>query len=282
MPRVVIAGCGFVGEVAARILQRGGWDVTGVTRSQESAERLTSAGLRAIACDISNVVEMSEKLAAFEDADAVVNCASAGRSGAKAYRAIYFDATRNLLEILRPKKFLFTSSTSVYAQNDGSWVSEESPAEPLVETGKILREAEALVLQHRGIVARLSGIYGQGRSMLLRKFLDGSAVIEEQERHINQIHCDDAAAAICFLLNSAAAHGIYNITDDAPATQRECYGWLAAHFQKPLPPTGSADTERKRGVTNKRISNARLRALGWRPQFSSMREALAKGLGTGA
>jgi nucleoside-diphosphate-sugar epimerase len=277
MPRALIAGCGFVGEIAARLLQRYGWDVTGVTRSDESAARMSSSGLPAIACDISRADCVREKLAAFESADAIVNCASAEYSGAAAYRAVYFEATRNLLEILRPQKILFTSSTSVYVQNDGSWVSEESPAEPLAETAKILREAEELVLQHRGIVARLTGIYGPGRSMLLRKFLDGTAVIEEQERTINQIHRDDAAGAICFLLNSNASPGVYNVTDDTPATQRECYGWLAEHFQKPLPPVGSVETNRKRGVTNKRVSNAKLRALGWQPQFPSLREALKTG-----
>jgi nucleoside-diphosphate-sugar epimerase len=274
MPRALIAGCGFVGEIAARLLQQGGWDVTGVTRSDESAARLTAAGLSAIACDVFNADSVREKLAQFEVADAIVNCASAGHGGEEAYRAIYFDATRNLLDILRPKKILFTGSTSVYAQNDGSWVTEESPAEPVANTAKILREAEELVLEHHGIVARLTGIYGPGRSMLLQKFLNGTAVIEEQERFINQIHRNDAAGAICFLLNPNAASGIYNVTDDTPVTQRECYGWLAAHFQKPLPPTGPADTNRKRGVTNKRVSNAKLRALGWRPQFPSMREAL--------
>jgi nucleoside-diphosphate-sugar epimerase len=277
MPRALIAGCGFVGEIAARLLQKSGWDVTGVTQSDESAARLSASGLPAIACDISSAESVREKLAAFESADAIVNCASAEYSGAAAYRAVYFEATRNLLEILHPQKFLFTGSTSVYAQNNGSWVSEESPAEPLAETAKILREAEELVLQHRGIVARLTGIYGPGRSMLLRKFLDGTAVIEEQERTINQIHRDDAAGAICFLLNSNASPGVYNVTDDTPATQRECYGWLAEHFQKPLPPVGSVETNRKRGVTNKRVSNAKLRALGWQPQFPSLREALKTG-----
>jgi nucleoside-diphosphate-sugar epimerase len=278
MPRALIAGCGFVGEVAARLLQRGGWDVTGVTRSDESAARLSASGLPAIACDISSAESVREKLAAFESADAIVNCASARHGGAAAYRAIYFEATRNLLEILHPQKFLFTGSTSVYAQNDGSWVTEESPAEPVAETAKILREAEELVLQHRGIVTRLTGIYGPGRSMLLRKFLDGTAVIEEQERTINQIHRDDAAGAVCFLLNCSTAPGICNVTDDTPATQRECYGWLAAHFQKPLPPLGVIDMNRKRGVTNKRVSNAKLRALGWQPQFPSLRDALATGV----
>ena len=54
----------------------------------------------------------------------------------------------------------FTSSTSVYAQGDGEWVTEESPAEPDRETGRVLRATEEFVLAGGGIVARLAGIYG--------------------------------------------------------------------------------------------------------------------------
>ena len=54
--------------------------------------------------------------------DWVVNCVAAG-GGAENYREVYFNGTKNLIEWLAPnppKKFVYTSSTSVYAQNDGS------------------------------------------------------------------------------------------------------------------------------------------------------------------
>ncbi len=79
---------------------------------------------------------------------------------------------------------LFTSSTSVYAQRDGSWVTEESETKPARETGRILLETEEFVLGHGGIVARLAGIYGPGRSALLSKFLAGEAIIDPGERSI--------------------------------------------------------------------------------------------------
>ncbi len=155
-----------------------------------------------------------------------------------------------------------------------AWVTEESPAEPLRDTGVILRETEKIVLAHGGIVTRLAGIYGPGRWMLLQKLLDGTAIIEgDGSRWINQIHRDDAAGAIAFLLNDNAMPGIYNVSDSTPLTQLECYRFLAAHFNKPLPPSGPIDINRKRGVTNKRVSNAKLRMLGWEPQFASIRDA---------
>lgn len=272
--RALIAGCGFVGKATALLLQADGWEVTGITHTVESAAELSGASFPAIACDISDPEAVRAKLAGFEKTDAIVDCVSSGRGGAEAYRKNYLDGAKNLLGILQPQRFIFTSSTSVYAQNDGSWVTEESPVEPSRETGQILRETEEFILARNGIVARLAGIYGPGRWMLLQKFLNGSAVIEEEgSRWINSIHRDDAASAIAFLLENNAETGIYNVCDNTPLTQLESHRFFAAHFQKPLPPSGPVDLNRKRGVTNKRVSNAKLRLLGWQPKFPSFREA---------
>lgn len=271
MGRALIAGYGFAGQAAARLLQNTGWEVTGVTHSEESAGRLSTPELHIIACDISDAGMVESKLRGLGKIDVLVDCVSSGGGDAWAYRKNYLHGARNLLDIVQPDNFLFTSSTSVYAQNDGSWVTEESPAAPSAETGKILRETEELVLAHKGIVTRLAGIYGPGRWALQRKFLEGTAVIEgDGSRWINHIHRDDAAGAIAFLLNHHAAPGIYNVSDNTPLTQLDCYKILAAHFQKPLPPAGDIDPNRKRGTTNKRVSNARLRALGWLPGFPSI------------
>jgi nucleoside-diphosphate-sugar epimerase len=125
--------------------------------------------------------------------------------------------------------------------------------------------------------ARWRGWRGStGRSVLLRKFLDGTAVIEgDGGRHINQIHADDAAAALFHLVTGGLAEGIYNVADDQPVTQLACCEWLAAALGRPMPPHGPADPQRKRGVTDKRVSNRKLRALGWQLQYPTYQAALA-------
>jgi hypothetical protein len=50
---------------------------------------------------------------------------------------------------------------------------------------------------------------------------------------------------------------------------------LAALFQKPLPPSGPKDLDRKRGWTHKQVSNAKLLASGWRPKFPSFADAVS-------
>jgi len=270
--QIVIAGCGFLGEAAAGFFLEAGWRVLGLCATAESAARLAGRPFSVAVVDISKPMTAPS---GWEHPDVVAHCASSGRGGADAYRAVYRDGLEHLRDAFSPKRLIFTGSTSVYSQVDGGWVSEESPAEPDRETGRVLLEAEKIALDDGGIVARLAGIYGPGRSVLLKKFLDGSAVLEAGgNRWINQIHRDDGARALLQLAQNETAAGIYNVCDDTPTTQREIYGWIADFLNRPLPPEGPADLNRKRGWTSKRISNARLRALGWSPRYPGYREAL--------
>jgi shikimate kinase len=126
-------------------------------------------------------------------------------------------------------------------------------------------------------VARLAGIYGPGRSFLLRNLLEKKSVIEGndgQGRIINQIHRDDAASALAYLITHQLT-GIYNVVDDQPQTQAATYSWLVPKFGQAMPP--SLDTpaaDRKRGWTHKAVSNAKLRAAGWAPRYANYQRAV--------
>lgn len=205
--------------------------------------------------------------------DVALHCASSGRGGAEAYARIYRDGARNLVSTFPEARMVFTGSTSVYAQRDGSLVDESSETSPSRETGRVLLESEKVVLDAGGVVLRLGGLYGPGRSVLMSRYLSGDARMEDGAgRWINQIHRDDAAAA-CWTAAQLDS-GIYNVVDDRPATQREVFGWLAEFFGGELPPAGESNPERKRGLTSKRVSNQRLRSAGWRPRFPSYRDAI--------
>jgi nucleoside-diphosphate-sugar epimerase len=267
----LIVGCGYLGEAVADLLHAAGWTVTGWTASSESAARLAPRKPYAVAAhDVTNSGALADAVKTLAPPHVLIDCVSSGRGGADEYRRVYLDGARHLLGAFPAARFIFTGSTSVYAQTDGSWVDETSPAEPARETGRVLGETEALVLAAGGIVARLSGIYGPGRSALLEKFRAGTAVIEgDGGRWLNHIHRDDAAAALVCLAASETQPGIYNTTDNEPITQMDLYRRLAAHLGLPLPPSGPIDLNRKRGWTSKRVSNQRLRALGWHPRYAS-------------
>jgi nucleoside-diphosphate-sugar epimerase len=277
MPRILIAGCGYVGEATADLFFSAGWEVEGWVHSKESAMRLSAKPYAVRSIDFSRPGEASK---CGESFDAVIHCASSRGGDAEAYRQIYLHGARHLIEQFPGATILFTSSTSVYAQRDGSWVTENSATQPLRETSRILLETEKLILEHGGVVVRLAGIYGPGRSALLSKFLNGTAVIEPEDRFVNQVNRDDIASAILVLLNREALSRsqIYNVVDDQPMLRRECYGWLAQRLNRPLPPIKKSDQPRKRGDTNKRVSNAKLRSLGWLPRYPTFADAMEKSI----
>jgi nucleoside-diphosphate-sugar epimerase len=277
MPRILIAGCGYVGQATGDLFHAAGWAVEGWTHSAKSAARLSTKPYPVYAVDISDQAQIRARAGAF---DTVIHCASSSGGGVEAYRQIYLNGARNLLVRFSGSQMLFTGSTSVYAQSDGSWVTEESETKPAREEGRILLETEDLVLGDGGIVARLGGIYGPGRSALLTKFLSGTAMIDpENDRFINQVHRDDIAGALFLLLNRPSlGREIYNVVDDQPVLQSECYRWLAERMNRPVPPIGKANGQPKRGASNKRVSNAKLRRLGWVPQYRTFAKAMEKSI----
>lgn len=277
MPRILIAGCGYVGQATADLFHAAGWKVEGWTASEKSSAALSAKPYPIRQVDISNRDQVADCSGAF---DTVVHCASSRGGEVECYRQIYVNGTNNLLDRFVGTRMLFTSSTSVYAQRDGSWVNEESDTQPARETGRVLLETEKLVVERCGMVARLAGIYGPGRSALLSKFLAGTAIIDpENDRFVNQVHRDDIASAIFFLLTrKAQGIQIYNVVDDQPVLQSECYRWLAQRLDRPLPRIGKSAGQRKRGDSNKRVSNAKLKSLGWTPKYPTFVEAMEKSI----
>lgn len=271
--KTLVIGCGYVGLPLALRLRSAGDEIAAWVRSQESADALGKHRFQKIIVgSVADTVLWRE----LEPFDRLIHCASSGRGGVDAYREIFLEGATAICAHQPQARRLFVSSTSVYGQAGGEIVTEESPAEPATETGKILREAEKVALAAGAVVARSAGIYGPGRGVLFEKLCQGEAVIEgDGSRWINQVHRDDLVSALMLLLERGEAGQIYNVCDDAPVRQRDFYAWAADFLRKPMPPHGPVDSQRKRGLTDKRVANAKLRGLGWVPKFSSFREGLA-------
>ena len=262
-PSLLIAGAGYLGSEIAR-LAKGQFTIHTLTKS---------GGEDSHACDLSDDAQIAKIAKLFPAPDLVIHCASSGRGGPDAYRGVFVQGCRSLLDHFPKSHLLFTSSTSVYHQIDGSEVTEESATEPERETSQLLLEAEKIVLNGEGTVARLAGLYGPDRSVVWRKFCADEAIIEEDGRRIlNQIHVHDAARACLFLAKQKTA-GLYNVSDNKPLSQLETYQGLAELLGKELPPSGEKNTSRKRAWTHKKVINSKLTSLGWEPRYPSYLDA---------
>ena len=280
---VLIVGCGDVGGRLATQLLDTDWQVYGLRRS---IDRLP-AGVIGVAGDLFS--EQCPTQWPTGQIDYLVYSAAATEHDEAGYQAAYVDGLKNTLSWLeqhgqRPKRLLFVSSSGVYAQKDGEWVDEASPALSTNYSGRIILDAERVALES-GIAAsvvRLTGIYGPGREWMLGQVRKGYRVAVEPPLYGNRIHADDAAGLLAFLLEAdrqgRALDDCYIGVDNAPAPLAEVVDWL----RERLGITEWAAEASVRRAGSKRCSNARAKALGWEPRYSSYREGYAAVLDSNA
>lgn len=271
--RTLIIGCGYIGLPLALSLHRKGHEISGWVHSSASAASLAVKPFQQLitgsVADAKVWDEVKEKF------DFVIHCASSGRGDEAAYEEVFLRGAQMMAACQPQARRILVSSTSVYGQAAGEMVTEQSVAEPASATSRVLREAERSALASGTIVTRSVGIYGPGRGVLFEKVRRGEAVIEgDGLRWINQIHQRDLVRAIEHLLEVGVPGEVYNAADDTPVTYQDYYAWCSAFLRKPMPPFGPVNTQRKRGLTNKRVSNAKLRATGWAPVYPSFREGI--------
>ena len=270
---LLIAGAGDLGTRLAKLRVTRGEEVIALRRREVSI----AGGVRSLRVDLVTGEGFSGLP---RRPDALVFCAAPDKRTEADYRALYVDGLRRLLDALEMPRLIFVSSTAVYAEDAGEWVDETTPPRmdapvsreagcrerpPRAEqfNGRVLLEAERELAVHSGaLVLRLSGIYGPGREMMVRRAREGSA---NRPRWSNRIHIDDAAAALSHLLDIAAPERVYLGSDDRPALESEVQTWLRA--REGLPPAAQ-DTSPE---TGRRVSNARLRASGWNPAYPDYR-----------
>lgn len=279
--RILICGCGYVGLALGQTLAAAGHAVAGTRRPGHDLEGLRRAGIEPLVADFTDPASLA---ALPGEWDGVVFAAAPDTGDPGAYQAVYHDGVRNLLAWLRsrpPRRFVFTGSTGVYGQTDGSEVDETSPTEPASATGRVLLATEALLAEAHAegfptVRLRVAGIYGPGRHRLeaLRR---GEVRLTGDGGHwMNHVHRDDLVRALTVVMERDQVGAIYNVSDGAPVREREFYGWLSERLGVPVPgraDAGDAVATRRRPFGNRRIRSRWIQdGTGWRPRYPTFRE----------
>ncbi|MFO0581438.1 MAG: NAD-dependent epimerase/dehydratase family protein [Anaeromyxobacter sp.] len=275
---VLVAGCGWLGTAVARALVARGERVTGVRRDPARAAELAALGVEPLALDL-GAPGAADRVPAV---DAIVACQSAGGDSAEAYRAAYLDANRALLVAAarhRAHALVYTGSTGVFGQRDGSDVDEATPPAPASPTGSVLAEAEALVRGGAGgglraTVVRLSGLYGPGRAGLLDRVRAGRhALGPGDQAWMNFCHRDDAVAVVLAALERGAPGAVYHGSDAHPPRRREVVEWVSERLGIPPPRTSSPPSP---GPDRRILSEWTRRTLGVELRYPSFKEGFVE------
>ena len=278
--KIIILGCGYIGTAFARLAQAQGYVVCGIVRSEVSRERLESQGVTALVFDIHR--DDWQKLP--QDFTSVIYCASTGGGGSESYRLAYDSGVKRACawaEKIGAQHFVFTSSTGVYRQDDGSRVDENSPVGGTQNADALCAGEQSVLSSSIPVrrVLRLGGLYGPGRHYLVDQIKRGELRMGGRTNHfINYLHQEDAARALL----SSITHGpmgarIYNVCDGSPVKKSDLALWIAQQtgagnivFDEQAP----GGPRQQRGALpqpSRIVEHAKFcQELGWKPLYPSV------------
>lgn len=267
--RIFLFGAGYSARAFSRLMTGEAERIDGTTRNEQNFPLLEKSGIAPIIFDGETASpDLIDRLA---KSTHVVISISPRESGDPSL-AIVEDALRRPGNTIRWIGYL--STVGVYGNHDGNWIDETAPLAPTSRRSLERVEAEsawgALSECHGTPVAllRLSGIYGPGRNAFVNLERGTARRIIKDGQVFNRIHVDDIAGSLRFLAGTNSG-GAFNITDSEPAPPQDVVAYAAELMGVAIPPEipfEEADlTPMGRSFygENKRVSNKRIKALGY-------------------
>lgn len=278
--RLFVFGFGYTARALARRLKPKGWALAVSVREAAEAERLAAHAVATVNAD-----DAEGLVQAVAGADAVLVTTPPDAGGCPGLRALVPALAR---AGAFPDWIGYLSTTGVYGDRRGGWVTEQSRLAAQSTEGARRVSAERdwrEVGRGMGLtvtVFRLPGIYGPERSVLDRLRAGAARRIIAPGHVFSRIHVDDLAAGLEASVAQPRAGGTYNLCDDEPCANTDVIAYgahlleMAPPPEIPLPEAGLSPVAQRFYSENKRVSNARAKAeLGWRPAYPTYREGLA-------
>ena len=273
--KFLVFGCGFSGNFFSKAVRKVGCTVLTSSRS-------TKNDPNSFVFNSEKNVIPNEKI--FDGVTHILSCIPPDNSGNDPVLKIL----KNKLESLPLDWVGYLSTTGVYGNTDGKWVSEADLTNPLQERSqkRLNCEKEWIDSNLPIQIFRLPGIYGPGRSIFEAIKNKKIRVISKKNQVFSRIHVADIANAIIYLLqnkDSLKFHRIINISDDEPCSQLEviqyCYKLLGLKMPKPIlfeeAKTDLSPIAQSFWLENRKVSNKLLcKELGYKLSYSSYKLGL--------
>ena len=237
---VLIVGCGYIGRRVAAVLQAQNISVTGCVRSRQSAARLDSRGIHSLVVDLDLPAAKPGWAGGFDE---VFYFAPPPAQGEQDPRMQAF--LQAMDKGGPPRRIVYISTSAVYGDCQGAWISELQPVNPATSRGQRRLHAERCLMSWcdaHGVqwtLLRVPGIYGPEKLPLAR-LREGTPVLREQDSpYTNRIHADDLAAVCIAAMRSMRTNTIYNVSDGHPSNMTDYFFKVADAAGLPRPPTVS-------------------------------------------
>lgn len=237
MNSVLIVGCGDIGRRVAVLLQAEGHSVTGLVRSESSATLLRNHGINAVCLDLDTEPPFRDWTAGYAD---IFYFAPPPPGGERDPRMAAF--LRALQQESPPRRMVYISTSAVYGDCQGEWITEAQPVRPATARGQRRLDAERRLIawaQQTGCewsILRVPGIYGPGK-LPLQRLRAGLPVVREADAPwTNRIHADDLAAICVAAMHSDKTDTVYNVSDGHPSNMTDYFFRVSDAAGLPRPP----------------------------------------------
>ena len=228
--KFLILGCGFSGTFFAKTIRKLGCTVLTSSRSEWRDPN-------SFVFNSENGVVPDEKV--FAGVTHILSCIPPDKNG----NDPVLETLQSKLENLSPKWVGYLSTTGVYGNTEGGWVSETDEPNPFQKRSHNRLNCEKKWIESSLPVQifRLPGIYGPGRSTFEIIKNQKIRVILKKDQIFSRVHVADITHAIIYLLQNKdflKFHQIINIADDEPSSQIEviqyCYDLLGLKMPNPI------------------------------------------------
>jgi len=267
-PHLFCFGFGFSAQaLAARLLGRG-WQVSGTSRGAAPAGERHASGAMLYGFDggSQDAVEEGALTAALARAGHLLVSVPPAAAGDPVLTAF-----GDRLSARSDVSWVgYLSTTGVYGNHDGAWVTEESALRPGSARSRQRAAAEAAWLdiwRRAGLpvhIFRLAGIYGPGRNALETVLRGDAKRIDVPGQVFGRIHVEDIAQVLEASMAKPRPGRVYNVSDDLPAAPAEVIAFACRLLGEDPPPLQNLEAAalspmaRSFYADNKRVSNARL------------------------
>ncbi len=246
MRRLLIIGCG---DVALRTipLLSGRYRLYALIRNPAHAAQLRELGVTPVMADLDNRASLA-RISGL--AEVVLHFAPPAPQSPTDTR------TRHLLTALSadtlPKQLIYISTSGVYGDCGGNYVSETTPLNPQSNRAKLRVNAEKQIRAWakcngvRASILRVPGIYAQDRLPLERLRSGSPAITAIEDGYSNHIHADDLARIVVATLRYGNASRVYHTVDEDEMKMGGYFDAVADAFDLPRPPRLSREEVRQK------------------------------------
>jgi nucleoside-diphosphate-sugar epimerase len=236
MRRLLIVGCGDVALRAIPSLTRR-YRVFALVRNPAYCKSLRASGALPIPGDLDDRASLA-RIAGI--ADAVLHYAPPPNAGMRDTR------THNLLSTLTqgvlPKRLVYISTSGVYGDCKGAWVSETHPLNSTSPRSRRRVDAENQIRDWarrnrvNASILRVPGIYAADRLPISRLQQGTPGILASEDSYTNHIHADDLAHISVAALHHGKPCRVYHASDDSHLKMGEYFDLVADACKLPRVP----------------------------------------------